>query len=309
MFHYLIILLDDTSTSYCHADNPFVERNLIPLDTLQKAFLYSLKSNMNVQLVYPDYELPSEYKDLIYDIEHTNIVPSSLSSDADVVVLNSIDERIEGTPVNLIIRDTYRNIVSSYEKLASFLTTNAHVSIVIKDIEHIKEADLSDYETLINNIETIIADSVIKGKAIQISNITDRLTLSKMNNCNAGWRSITLAPNGRFYICPSFYYDDPKSSVGNLEDGISIKNEHLYKLSYAPLCSICDCYQCKRCIWLNKRLTNEINTPSRQQCVLSHYERNGSKKLLDDIRLKGEYLNGVDIPSIGYLDPIEIINK
>lgn len=264
---------------------------------------------MNVQLVYPDYELPSEYKDLIYDIEHTNIVPSSLSSDADVVVLNSIDERIEGTPVNLIIRDTYRNIVSSYEKLASFLTTNAHVSIVIKDIEHIKEADLSDYETLINNIETIIADSVIKGKAIQISNITDRLTLSKMNNCNAGWRSITLAPNGRFYICPSFYYDDPKSSVGNLEDGISIKNEHLYKLSYAPLCSICDCYQCKRCIWLNKRLTNEINTPSRQQCVLSHYERNGSKKLLDDIRLKGEYLNGVDIPSIGYLDPIEIINK
>ncbi len=309
MFHYLIILLDDTSTSYCHADNPFVERNLIPLDILRKAFLYALKSNMNVQLVYPDYELPNEYKDLIFDIEHTNIVPSSLSSDADVVVLNSIDEHIEDTPVNLIIRDTYKNIVSSYKKLASFLMTNVNVSIVIKDIETICDCDLSEYETLIYNIETIIADSVINGKTVQISNITDRLTLSKMNNCNAGWRSITLAPNGHFYICPSFYYDDPQSSVGNLDDGIAIKNEHLYKLSYAPLCSICDCYQCKRCIWLNKRLTNEVNTPSHQQCVLSHYERNGSKKLLDDIRLKGEYLNGVDIPSIEYLDPIEIINK
>ncbi len=309
MFHYLIILLDDTSTSFCHADNPLVERNLIPLSTLQKVFLFALKENLSVQLVYPNYELPSEYKKLIFDIEHTNIVPLGMSCDADVVVINSIEDYNDSSSSNLIIRETYRNIISSYEKLAKLLLANSHISLVIKDIETIRESDLSEYETLINNVETIIADSIIKGKSIRMSNITDRLTLSKMNNCNAGWRSITLAPNGHFYICPSFYYYDPKDSVGNIEDGITIKNHHLYKLSYAPICSLCDCYQCKRCIWLNKRLTNEVNTPSHQQCVLSHYERNGSKKLLDDIRLKGEYLNGVEIPTIEYLDPIDILIK
>ena len=128
-----------------------------------------------------------------------------------------------------------------------------------------------------------------------------------MNNCNAGWRSVTLAPNGNFYICPSFFYSNKNDIVGNINSGIDIKNANLYNIKYAPICSICDCYQCKRCIWLNKYLTLDVNTPSRQQCVLAHYERNVSKKLLDDIRLSGEYLNGIEINEIEYLDPLEKI--
>jgi len=275
---------------------------------MQKAFMFALKSNMNVQLVYPNYELPDDYKDLIYEIEHTNIVPAALTTDADVIVLDSIHESFNGNPKNVIIRDEFRNFVSSYEQLASLLCVHRNVSIVIKDIDTIKDKELVEYGILINNLEAVIADSVLKGRPLQLSNITDRLTLSKMKNCNAGWRSITLAPNGRFYICPSFFYDNLENSVGDLNNGISVKNEQLYRLNHAPLCSICDCYQCKRCVWLNKRLTNDVNTPSHQQCVLSHYERNASKKLLDDIRSHGEYLNGVDIPAIKYLDPIEIIN-
>ena len=307
MFHYLVILLDDTSTSYCHADNPYAERNLISIDTLRNAFMFALKSNMNVQLVYPNYELPQEYKEIINGIEHTKIVPAELTTDADVIVLNSISQILKDHPSNIIIRDTFRNFVSSFKQLASFLCENANVSIVIKDIDTITEGELSEYQTLLNNLEILISDSIIKGKVLQLSNITDRLTLSKMNNCNAGWRSITLAANGKFYICPSFFYENVENSVGDLNNGINIQNRQLFKLNYAPLCSLCDCFQCRRCVWLNKRLTYEINTPSHQQCVLSHYERNASKKLLDDIRKHGEYLKGMDIPEIKYLDPIELI--
>lgn len=309
MFHYLVILLDDISTSYCHADNPYVEPNLIPIDTLRKAFLFALKSNMNVQLVYPNYELPDVYKEAIFEIDHTNIVPAELTSDADVVVLNSIQQIFEGSPTNIIIRDYFKNIVSSYNQLAPLLCKNTNVSIVIKDIGSITETELTEYQTLMNNLETYIANYIVKGKTLQLSNITDRLTLSKMNNCNAGWRSITLAPNGKLYICPSFFYENPENHVGDLYSGITIKNQQLYKLKYAPLCSICDCFQCKRCVWLNKHLTYEVNTPSHQQCVISHYERNASKKLLDDVRKYGEYLNGIDIPEINYLDPIEIVKN
>ena len=309
MFHYLVILLDDTSTSYCHADNPYVEPNLIPIDTLRRAFLFALKSNMNVQLVYPNYELPDVYKEAIFEIDHTNIVPAELTSDADVVVLNSIQQIFEGSPTNIIIRDYFKNIVSSYNQLASLLCKNTNVSIVIKDISSIKEPELKEYQILMNNLETFIANFIVKGKTLQLSNITDRLTLSKMNNCNAGWRSITLAPNGKLYVCPSFFYENPENHVGDLYSGITIKNQQLYKLKYAPLCSICDCFQCKRCVWLNKHLTYEVNTPSHQQCVISHYERNASKKLLDDVRKYGEYLNGINILEINYLDPIEIVKN
>lgn len=58
---YLVILLDDTSVAYCHADNPLKERRLMPLDTLRKAILFGMKQNLMIQYIYPDYDLPEEY--------------------------------------------------------------------------------------------------------------------------------------------------------------------------------------------------------------------------------------------------------
>ena len=40
---YLVVLLDDTSMAYCHAENPLKERSLMPLDTLRKAILFSVR--------------------------------------------------------------------------------------------------------------------------------------------------------------------------------------------------------------------------------------------------------------------------
>ena len=39
MLQYLVILLDDTSVAYCHADNPLKERYLMPIEVLKKLFL------------------------------------------------------------------------------------------------------------------------------------------------------------------------------------------------------------------------------------------------------------------------------
>ena len=41
MLQYLVILLDDTSVSFCHYSNPIKERNLIPLDILKKGILWA----------------------------------------------------------------------------------------------------------------------------------------------------------------------------------------------------------------------------------------------------------------------------
>lgn len=69
-------------------------------------------------------------------------------------------------------------------------------------------------------------------------------------------------------------------SIGDLQNGMNIKNSQLYKLDYAPLCRQCDAYQCKRCIWLNRKMTYEVNIPSHEQCVMGHLERNASRNLL-----------------------------
>ena len=55
---------------------------------------------------------------------------------------------------------------------------------------------------------------------------------------------------------------------------------------------------------MNKKTTLEVNTPSHEQCVVSHIERNASRELL--IRLKKCGLNSVSkIKKIDNLDPFE----
>jgi CXXX repeat peptide maturase len=77
----------------------------------------------------------------------------------------------------------------------------------------------------------------------------------------------------------------------------------IYKLDHAPLCRKCDAYQCKRCIWLNRKTTLEVNTPSHEQCVVAHLERNASRNLLTNIRKYGAFLADKEIKGIDYLDP------
>ena len=130
-----------------------------------------------------------------------------------------------------------------------------------------------------------------------------------MNNCNAGVDSITVAPNGNFYICPAFYLSNDRA-CGNSVDGVNIPNNHLYQIERAPICRECDAYHCRRCVKLNKQLTLEINTPGHQQCVMAHVERKVAKLLLNEIRKYGEYAPNVSIPDIDYNDPFyKIINQ
>jgi len=127
-------------------------------------------------------------------------------------------------------------------------------------------------------LKNTVKEAFVQGLLPQINLLTDRILLDKMNNCNAGIENITLAPNGKFYVCPAFYLENENDSVGDLVTGINIKNKYLYQLQNAPLCRKCDAYQCKRCVWLNRKTTREVNTPSHEQCVVAHIERNAGRE-------------------------------
>ena len=331
MLQYLIILLDDTSTSYCHYNNSKSKKRLISLDDLKTGILFAMKQNLTIQFVYPAYEIPKEHQEAIETIDHVKIMPASckdgarsVSTTADVLVFNSCKDAInrvstENDDKILVLRmcgrDAWQCVsIPDTDALpcVSTITTN-RLNIIITDTETFTEKDFENYKQWLSELATTVVEtygntSPHNGKIPQINLLTDRILLKKMNNCNAGVENITLAPNGKFYICPAFYYDDEKDDVGSLKDGLNIKNQQLYKLEYAPLCRNCDAYQCKRCVWLNKKTTLEVNTPSHEQCVAAHLERNASEKLLNELKTKG-YFPDVKIPAIDYLDPFEKITN
>lgn len=323
MVQYLVILLDDAGTSYCHYEGGKA-KNLMPLDTLRQGILYAMRENLMIQFVYPDYELPQEYKDVIDSIDHSDIVSSRcedvvLRENADVVVFNGwtgIDAYAFFSGAAYVVRTNKKELYEKQELLKSMLAQAARLNVVLTDVETFTEEDFEKYKVVLSSLLDEIEKLYVAGKCPQMNILTDRMMLEKMNNCNAGWENITLAPDGRFYVCPAFYLaaDDEdfglgkaKYSVGDLENGLDIKNPQLYRLDHAPLCRKCDAYQCKRCVWLNRKMTYEVNTPGHEQCVIAHLERNASRELLNRIRKHGAFLPEKDeIKEIDYLDPFDV---
>lgn len=321
MLQYLVILLDDTSVAYCHADNPLKERNLMPIETLKKGIIFGMKQNLMIQYIFPDYDLPNEYSEVLESIDNVKIYPKKPAfsdSESDVLVANFIPEKVEAK--NLVLRLKFSDLLSKKDEISKLFGQDFRLNICITDADQFSDADIEKYQQLLKDWNEVLLNLYENRKTPQLNLLTDRMMLDKMHNCDAGINNITLAPNGKFYLCPAFYYDEktnvfnqlnhhkPSSdySVGDLDDGLNIPNQQLLKLNHAPLCRNCDAYQCRRCLWLNRKLTWDLNTPSRQQCVMSHIERNASRDLLNKIREIGEFMPEIDIKEIKYLDPFDV---
>ena len=302
MMQYLIILLDDTSVSYCHYENNRRERKLIPIETLKQGIRFGMMENLMIQYVYPDYELPNEYVEVIESIDHSKIKP--VAEEADVLVVS--EPVVEPVDVPVVLRLGKTRLFDAENDICEMLTKTPRLNVVITDIDSFTNEDFERYRVLLEKLSKCVEQLYAEGRAPQLNLLTDRIMLSQMNNCGSGVTNITLAPNGKFYVCPAFYYDNEYDNIGDLEQGVDIKNNQLYLLNHAPICCHCDSYQCKRCIWLNRKTTLEVNTPSHEQCVLAHLERNMSRELLCNLQNCYTYFpEHKKIKEIDYLDPFE----
>lgn len=327
MIQYLVILLDDTSISYCHYQNHETERKLISIEDLKSGIFFAMKENLMIQYVLPDYELPAEYKEVMNSID-SHIIVSATCQDknaieaADVIVFDGwslLSDWTFNSAQAYVVRTTKEEYFKSYIALKTTLENVSRINIVFTDVETFSDADFELYKKTLSVLCTTMAKEFVKEHPVQFNLLTDRIMLKEMNNCGAGNTSLTLAPDGKFYVCPAFYYDgvcdgtevslgdvcQKGYAVGSVKEGLDIKNPQLYKLDHAPLCRNCDAYQCKRCIWLNRKTTLEVNTPSHEQCVMSHLERNAARDLQQQLK-KESFFFETEIKEINYLDPFDV---
>lgn len=300
MLKYLIIMLDDTAGSFCHYQNDRQASKLIDLQPFKNTVLWAMKENLNVQFLYGSTTLPDEYKEVVDSVDHVDIVPINETE------LSVRDEG--GDETAHIIRFGKKDLCQVQNKLIERLQDGVRVNAIITDIESFGEEDFKAYKSFLDKIADAVVELFKLGKQPQLNILTDRIMQTEMNNCNAGVEVLAVAPDGKFYVCPAYYLDG-MASCGSPEEGIKLPNEQLYKLGHAPICRVCDAYHCHRCVWLNQKTTREVNTPSRQQCVIAHLERNASQKLLNELRKIGNCEIKQEIPSIDYLDPFENIRR
>lgn len=313
MLKYLIVPLADDAVSFCHYTAKTKNAKSISLALLQKAIVWAMKENLSVQFIYPQKSLTKDILALTDTIDHVKIVPSNandklLLANAEVVVFDNwheMDCYEYHTERSYVIRTSFSELFTNVLRLNLALRNSARINIVITDITEFSNG----YDAFLKSIIPTIVEEYKRGHQVQLNILTDRLFLDEMNNCNAGYESLTLAPDGNFYICPGFWIDGA-NPIGDLDKGLDLKNPQLFKLSHAPICRECDAWQCNRCIWLNNKLTKEVNTPSHEQCVTSHIEREASRLLLNEFRIiDNSFMPEKQISKLNYLDPFDkIIN-
>lgn len=302
---YLTILLDDSAIPFCSYQSNVTPR-LIDVADLKKGISYAKQNGLYLQFVYPSFDLPSEYLDIISAMEHIAIHPyERASSNADIVVLTrDVDTnpsvREDAVYIVNINKSQLGSLFNIVEKI---YTKTERINIVLNDIENFSDSEFRIYQQELEKIRGLILTTEDKMLNCQINVLTDILLLGKMNNCSAGQESITLAPNGKIYICPAFYYLDKECNCGDLEN-LKIKNAQLLNLDHAPICSKCDAFHCKRCLFKNLIQTLEINTPSYEQCYISHIEREQSRLLGLTLSKDGHFRH---LEEIDYMDPFEKI--
>lgn len=317
MLQYLMILLDDTSTSYCHYNNEKSESKLISIEDLKAGIFFGMTENLMIQYVYPSHALPAEYEDVLESIDHSKIMPADNPNvdEADVVVFNDW-KQMEGFSysegVSYVLRINKSDLFEQKVLIADTIEKTTKLNVVITDVETFSDEDFDAYKGVLQLWSEKLEKLYAEGKSPLLNLLTDRMQLEEMNNCGAGESNITLAPDGKFYVCPAFYQTNsdtiisPAFYAGSLEEGVHVKSAQLYKLDHAPLCRKCDAFHCRRCVWLNRKTTLEVNTPSHEQCVVAHLERNASRQLLANIRKHGQFLPQQEIKEIDYLDPFDV---
>lgn len=309
MLQYLVILLDDAAASFCHYASAHRAPRPMPADVLRRGIRFAMTENLNVQFVYPAGEVAADVAALVESVDHVKIKPAGAPGPADVTVVDGFDglpaEPAEG--VTYVLRTDRASLFDRYGELAPVLARAARLNVVLTDVERFADADAGRYAAALDALAALLTEQYAAGRTPQLNVLTDRLLLTGMNNCGAGETCLTLAPDGRFYVCPAFYYAPDATAVGSLGEGPDVPNPQLYRLDHAPLCRRCDAWQCRRCVWLNRRTTLEVNTPGHEQCVAAHVEREASRRLLERMRAAGIVLPGAqEIKKLDYLDPFDV---
>jgi CXXX repeat peptide maturase len=316
MIKYLLVVLAPSSVAYCHyrsVPQSNGRHGLISVPNLRKTVIFALKNNLKINYLYPDFPLPATHKKLIEEADHIKIIPPSqaVSYPDAIVVLNAGDAGFLQTAAaidqsNIILQVAAAQLPALEAHIRRLMPRHQRINLVLNDIEKYDEKELAEYRIQLGRIAKRFATQAAKYPDRQLNFLTDRLALAQMNNCNAGLTHLTVAPNGKLYLCPAFYHHDAKDTLGEIVNDPRIVNRQLLEVKYAPVCRVCDAFHCRRCVWLNRKLTGEINTPSYQQCISVHLERDASRKLRGMLAGKGfDTARLSEIPELSYLDPFE----
>lgn len=170
MLQYLIILLNESSTSFCRYKVPKTDR-WIDLDDLKLGIRFAMMENLMIQFIYPAEDLPHRYAEIINSIDHIDFKPfkDGVKIDADVMVFNELPLNLLGAKYPTVI---FRLTPQEFFDMPNYLIkqvcqSTKRVNVVIRDIDPILAWNFDRYKEKLEEISTIVEREYISGSTTQ----------------------------------------------------------------------------------------------------------------------------------------------
>ena len=308
----LVILLDRTAPSFCYYDAaPGAEPSSMDDALLCRGIEYAQQHGLALQFVCGRSGLPARARDALISYPAVCYVPAGVeAASEDVPVVTTADpDQIRLVPAARHAIAVLRVDPSDIDVLPTLWRELAErvyrVVLVLLGLDRVDEATLARYRAALATMSAAIELDYRRGRELELNVISDRMGLTSPRECGAGVEHLTLGGDGRLYVCPGFAVDGA-TPVGDLEHGVQVPNGDLLRRDRAPICSLCDAYQCRRCVYLNQRATLELNTPSWQMCRSAHIERETSRQLLANLHQARCLEHLPPLPPVNYDDPLSL---
>lgn len=282
---HLFFIMDDNCVEHCNYKS-FDKSNMMPENVIINGLKYAeenfykpviLQSKVNKNIVNINKYSFIDRTEIYYNgTSYTeNNCEKILMTDK-----NNMQYNIEAD--NCIVNISQDSISQLYNIVERIFKKCHRINLNI--IDYSQKFDYDTYSKELEKISNLLVHYYKLGKNKEFNKLTDIIFLEGMDNCNFGSDNFALAPNGKIYVCPKFYFENKDDYIGDLENGFLQDKSYLFKLKNSPICRECNSYHCNRCVYLNKQTTNEYNTPSLMQCKISMIEKTQSCELLKTLK-------------------------
>ena len=316
---HLLVLVEEGAVAFCHYENPRFYAPTKPrwiAEPLLRAIVrHAERNDIALTFLLGRHRLPPKLERLVDRVAHVKIVPQELCEDypGSIVVLDgengaSFDRLPLGWGSSVILRLARRDLGRLSALCLSLTGRYGRLSLHLRDLEYYTRTDLALYERELRKFADELQTIYANGDRVEINVLTDRMMLKEMRNCDAGVTHVTVAADGSCHICPGFLSDgEPAIGRFDVEKGVVAAPPANVALERGPLCTRCDAWHCKRCVYLSRKLTLEYNVPSEQQCLTAHAERETTRLLLRRLGAMEPFRRMPLLAELNYRDPLELI--
>ncbi len=301
----LILMLDTSADSFCYYE-PSKNADPMEQDVFEAGLQLAKQNHLDIHVIGCQHVDCYQYHESARDLSFICIGHHHPHARLSVPVVNPLASPLPRKHEVAILR-LYREQIDSWvESWWSMSQTCTRCVVVLADVHLWSSEDIEAYAITLEKAGALLKSAYSADKSIQLNILSDLMAITQANDCGAGIDHLTLAPDGQLYLCPGFAAKK-LSPVGSLEQFLAYgpSSERL-PVSF-PVCDVCDCFHCRRCIYLNYITTLELGIPSWQQCAVAHQEREQTRLILNHFHADRKFIEYPAIHEIEYSDPIELL--